>query len=156
LSALYLKVFVYLLVPCIVSEVKEYTRIGSKYYIIGKSKVSWYDSLHMCRRFGGDLVLIESAEELSEISSYLKKQGYDASAWFWTSGNDLVVNRNFQSVVNGLPLPFTAWSPGQPDVPSENCVHLWLQGPEFQMNNWYCTEKAFYICQRANLNNIRC
>ncbi|KAM8704084.1 hypothetical protein ACLKA7_008659 [Drosophila subpalustris] len=141
-------------VTCAISESQTYTRIGRKYYFIGKSKVSWFDSLHLCRRFGGDLVLIESAEEMDVITSYLKSQGYDGNAWFWTAGNDLAMTNNFISVTNGLPLPFTNWSPGQPDVAIEHCMHLWLRDGQFQMNNWLCTEKAYYICQRQN--NARC
>ncbi|KAL7731036.1 hypothetical protein ACLKA6_014254 [Drosophila palustris] len=142
-------------VTCVVSETKTFSRIGQKYYIIGRSKVTWFDSLHLCRRFGGDLALIESAEEMDTLSSYLKSKGYDGSSWFWTAGNDLVVNHNFMSVTNGLPLAFTSWSAGQPDLPGvEHCIHLWLIDGEFRMNNRACTEKAYYICQRQN--NTRC
>jgi len=141
-------------VNCEVSETQTFSRIGKKHYLIGKSKVSWFDALHLCRRFGGDLALIESSEEMNVLSTYLRNQGYDASAWIWISGNDLVTNLNFQSVTNGLPLPYTNWSPGQPDVPIEHCMHLWLQNGEFQMNNWLCDQKAYYICQRQT--NTRC
>ncbi|KAM8704085.1 hypothetical protein ACLKA7_008660 [Drosophila subpalustris] len=142
-------------VTCVVSESKTYQRIGRKYYFIGKSKVTWFDSLHLCRRFGGDLALIESAEEMDTLSSHLKSKGYDGNAWFWTAGNDLVVNHHFMSVTNGLPMPFTSWSAGQPDYPGvEHCVHLWLRDGEFRMNNWVCTEKAYYMCQRQN--DTRC
>ncbi|KAH8359367.1 hypothetical protein KR093_006140, partial [Drosophila rubida] len=99
--------------------------------------------------FGGDLTLIENAEEMNELSSYLVKQGFGAADWFWTSGNDLVENHKFSSVSNGMPLPYTSWSAGQPDLPGvEHCVHLWFMEGAFRMNNRACTEKAFYICQR--------
>jgi len=109
----------------------------------------------LCRRFGGDLVLIESAEEFAALSSYLKEKGHGADDWFWTSGNDFVMPHNFISTTNGLPLPFTYWSAGQPDFPgTERCMHLWLREGDFKMNNWMCNERAYYICQRQN--NTRC
>ncbi|KAH8409730.1 hypothetical protein KR222_002854, partial [Zaprionus bogoriensis] len=128
-----------------------FTRIGQKYYYVSQEKVSWFAAAHYCRRIGGDLVLIETPEEMSAISTYLIGQGHNENKWFWISGNDLVTTHQFTSLTNGLPLPFTAWSGGQPDFPGkEQCVHLWLREGSFKMNNWVCTEKAFFLCQRQN------
>ncbi|XP_062123851.1 C-type lectin 37Db-like [Drosophila sulfurigaster albostrigata] len=133
-------------VSCV--ETKQYSKVGGKYYFLGDTKVTWFEAAHLCRRFGGDLALIESAEEMTRISEYLKGKGYDGNAWFWISGNDLVANHQFISLTSGLPLPFTLWSAGQPDFPGqEHCVHIWLRDGTFRMNNWVCTQKAFYICQ---------
>ncbi|KAH8409729.1 hypothetical protein KR222_002855, partial [Zaprionus bogoriensis] len=124
-------------------------RIGEKYYFTGLRRINWFDAAQSCRRVGGDLALIKSAREMEQISDYLTSQGHDANAWFWISGNDLVRTHRFTSLTNGLPLPFTAWSAGQPDFPGrEQCVHLWLREGSFKMNNWVCTERAFFLCQR--------
>jgi len=139
-----------LTVTCDKGETQTYQRIGEKYYFLGKTKVSWFESAHLCRQFGGDLALIESAEEMKAISTFLKIE-HSVNDWFWISGNDLVQTFNFVSITNGLPLAFTAWSGSQPDLPGrEQCMHLWLVGPDFLMNNWICTEKAYYLCQRQN------
>ncbi|XP_034485024.1 C-type lectin 37Db-like [Drosophila innubila] len=137
-------------VTCDKSETQSYLRIGEKYYFLGKNKVNWFDSAHLCRQFGGDLALIESAEEMEAISTALKN-GHTEHDWFWISGNDLVETHKFASITNGLPLAFTSWSAGQPDYPGkEQCMHLWLRDGAFRMNNWVCTEKAYYLCQRQN------
>lgn len=143
--------FLSLIVTCHSGDNETYVRIGEKYYFTGLTKVNWFDALQKCRRFGGDLALIESAKEMDDISNYLTSQGHDANAWFWISGNDLVTTHQFMSVTNGLPLPYTAWSTGQPDNPgSEQCMHLWLREGSFKMNNWICGNKANYLCQRQN------
>ncbi|EDW67944.2 uncharacterized protein Dvir_GJ24447 [Drosophila virilis] len=139
------------------AEAKKYIRIGEKYYFIEKSeKVSWFESVHICRKFGGDLALIESAEEMNAISNYLLKEGYDNNARIWISGNDFITNHNYMSLTNGLPLAFTSWSIHQPDYPGiEHCIHLWRKDSAFQMNNWVCTQKANYLCQRQSYTRCR-
>ncbi|KAH8360021.1 hypothetical protein KR093_010210 [Drosophila rubida] len=140
-------------VACV--DTKEYTKIGNKYYLLGHTKVNWFHAAHLCRRFGGDLALIESAEEMDAVSTYLKNRGFDGNAWFWISGNDLFANHEFHSLSTGLPLTFTSWSHGQPDFPGqEHCIHIFLRDGNFRMNNWVCTNKAFYMCQIQS--NQRC
>ncbi|XP_064551027.1 C-type lectin 37Db-like [Drosophila montana] len=144
-------------VVCENAEAQKYIRIGEKYYFIGIAKtVSWFESVHICRKFGGDLALIETAEEMNAISNYLMKEGYDKNDRLWISGNDLITNQKFMSITNGLPLAFTSWSNHQPDNPGiEQCVHLWLKESAFRMNNWICTHKANYLCQRQNYTRCR-
>ncbi|XP_034486839.1 C-type lectin 37Db-like [Drosophila innubila] len=136
-------------VSCSISNSKTYSRIGQKHYFLGHEKVNWFEAAHLCRRYGGDLAQIDSAEEMNAISSHLQHQGFKDNDYFWISGNDLVINHMFLSISSGFPLTFTSWSAGQPDFPgAEHCVHLWHRDGAFRMNNWSCTEKAFYICQR--------
>ncbi|XP_023173841.2 C-type lectin 37Db-like [Drosophila hydei] len=136
-------------VTCDNSEEQNYVRLGEKYYFRGPSKVNWFEAAHICRKFGGDLALIESEDEMAVISNYLESQ--DKDGWYWISGNDLVTVHKFMSIADGLPLKFTSWSAGQPDFPGkEQCMHLWFRDSAFRMNNWKCTEKAKYLCQRQN------
>ncbi|EDW67270.1 C-type lectin 37Db [Drosophila virilis] len=143
-------------VTCNGNPQQAYQKINSKYYFIWHTKVSWFNAAHVCRRLGGDLVLIESEEEMTSVSNFLLSQGYDGSAWFWTSGNDITQNRRFQSITNGMPLSYTKWSHGEPDNAggNEHCVHLWLRDGSFKMNDWICNERAQVLCQ--NQNHTRC
>ncbi|EDW15387.1 uncharacterized protein Dmoj_GI24801 [Drosophila mojavensis] len=137
-------------VTCDDGEIHNYVRIGEKYYFHGGSKVTWFQAAHICRRFGGDLALIESAEEMQILSDYLADA--DRHAWYWISGNDLVSVHKFMSITNGQPLKFFSWSGGQPDFPGvEQCMHLWFRDSAFRMNNWKCLEKADFLCQRQNM-----
>ncbi|XP_034485953.1 C-type lectin 37Db-like [Drosophila innubila] len=137
-------------VTCDKGETQSYQRIGEKYYFLGEKMSTWFESAHLCRQFGGDLALIESAKEMDAISTFLKNRRYE-NIRIWTSGNDLVEIHKFASLTNGLPLSFTSWSVGQPDNPGiERCVHLWFKDGAFRMNNWDCPGKAFYLCQRQN------
>ncbi|KAH8402692.1 hypothetical protein KR215_007115 [Drosophila sulfurigaster] len=137
-------------VTCDKGESQLYSRIGEKYYFLGKTKITWFEAAHICRQYGGDLADIESAEEMDAISTYLKKE-HNENDWFWIAGNDLVTVHKFASLTTGLPITFTSWSVGQPDFPgTEQCMHLWLRDGAFRMNNWVCTQKAYYLCQRQN------
>ncbi|XP_060648994.1 C-type lectin 37Db-like [Drosophila nasuta] len=122
---------------------------GEKMYRILHDKITWMHNLHVCRRLGGELVVIESHDELIRLSNYLKQQGYGANDWFWTSGNDIVAPGRFLSVTTGNDLPYKLWSHGQPDNAggNEHCVHLWLKDGVFKMNDWGCQQNAKGICQ---------
>ncbi|KAH8409866.1 hypothetical protein KR222_011601, partial [Zaprionus bogoriensis] len=132
-----------------------FTRIGQKYYYISDDKANWFAAAHTCRKLGGDLALIESAEEMHAISAYLIGKAYNNTHFFWISGNDLETISKFMSITNGLPLTYFAWSAGQPDVLGlEQCIHIWLQEGSFKMNNWLCGQRAYFICQRQT--HTRC
>ncbi|XP_023169285.2 C-type lectin 37Db-like [Drosophila hydei] len=138
-------------VTCDGNSQQTYFKVNTKYYFIWHTNVSWFNAIHICRRLGGDLALIESASEMQSISNYLISQGY-GNTWLWTSGNDLVQNRKFLSVTSGMPLPYTEWSGGQPDNAggNEHCVHLWLRNNSFRMNDWICSSPAQVLCQSQN------
>lgn len=140
-----------ILVSCASKDSETYIRIGQKYYFKGLRKVNWFDAAQICRRFGGDLALFETAEELKLLSDYLLNEGTNGNNWYWISGNDLVETHKFTSITSGLPLPYLAWSVGQPDNPNvERCVHLWYKEGSFKMNNYECTKGAYFLCQRQN------
>lgn len=64
-----------ILVSCASKDSETYIRIGQKYYFKGLRKVNWFDAAQICRRFGGDLALFETAEELKLLSDYLLNEG---------------------------------------------------------------------------------
>ncbi|XP_060648964.1 C-type lectin 37Db-like [Drosophila nasuta] len=136
-------------VTCGNGQSQEYIRIGEKYYFLGETSVNWYEAAHICRRLGGNLALIETAEEWQNISDYLTLNR--SNDFFWISGDDFVNVFDYVSLTNGLSLNFTAWSSGEPNNPGiEHCIHLWNKEGGFTMNNWVCTNLAHYICQRED------
>ncbi|EDV91518.1 C-type lectin 37Db [Drosophila grimshawi] len=143
-------------VKCESAEAQNYIRIGEHHYYIGRSQASWIEAAHLCRQYGGDLALIESAAEMNAISKYLLEKGYGNDDNFWISGDDFVSTHKFMSLTNGLQLPFTDWSAGQPDYPGrEHCVHLWLRSSTYKMNNNMCERKLSFICKRQSYTRCR-
>ncbi|XP_013103161.1 C-type lectin 37Db [Stomoxys calcitrans] len=129
-------------------NVSPFTKVGKKLYNFGQSKVSWFQANLICRSMGGYLASIENQNEMSELSDYLKAN-YPTDRWWWLSGSDLQGEGDFYWYRTGERLTYTDWSIGQPDNAggSENCVHLWYKDPKFQMNDWICSQAAFYICE---------
>ncbi|XP_034115447.1 C-type lectin 37Db-like [Drosophila albomicans] len=121
-----------------------------KSYRIMSERATWIESVHYCRRMGGELVVIESQDELNRLSNYLQNQGYGESDLFWTSGNDYISRGKFYSITTGNLLPFTEWCRGQPDNygGNERCVHLYFQDGSYKMNDLVCEDKAKAICER--------
>ncbi|ALC46303.1 CG11211 [Drosophila busckii] len=132
----------------VIGNVK-YTQKGQKNYFIGKSQTNWFEAVHTCRQLGGNLAVIESDVELKFIQEYLIENRYDANHQFWISGNDLVKDGTFYSINDGFPLRFLAWSKNQPDnLGIEKCIHLFMDGAEYKMNNEKCDNHAFYLCEK--------
>ncbi|KAI8120430.1 C-type lectin 37Da [Lucilia cuprina] len=69
--------------------------------------------------------------------------------WWWLSGSDTDSEGDFYWYKNGERISYADWSAGQPDNYGghENCVHLWYIKPKYQMNDWVCHEKAYYVCE---------
>ncbi|KNC23257.1 hypothetical protein FF38_04176 [Lucilia cuprina] len=97
---------------------------------------------------GGSLASIDSQNEMSALSNYLIDK-YPLDRWWWLSGSDTDSEGDFYWYKNGERISYADWSAGQPDNYGghENCVHLWYIKPKYQMNDWVCHEKAYYVCE---------
>ncbi|XP_073831758.1 C-type lectin 37Db-like [Musca autumnalis] len=132
-------------------EVSPFTRLGQKLYHIGESKVNWFKANLICRGMGGYLASFDNQQEFNELSEHLKTN-YPTDRWFWISGSDLHSEGQFYYYRTGEPMKYAAWTSAQPDNGSnkgegEDCVHLWYKNSTYEMNDWICSQDAFYICE---------
>ncbi|KAM7347873.1 LOW QUALITY PROTEIN: C-type lectin 37Da-like [Cochliomyia hominivorax] len=128
-------------------KTERFVEIGNKFYHFGENKTSWYKALLICRSLGSFLVSFDSAEEITALSNYLIAN-YPTDKW-WISGSDLHAEGDFYWYRTGKPIIYADWSIGQPDNGGgrENCAHLWYKKPKYQMNDWICTQSAYYVCE---------
>jgi len=120
-------------------------RIANKFYYIETNlKVNWYQAAHNCREMGGNLLNIESSEEMDAILSILPKVPLDDSR-YWISSNCLAKNSYFTSVTSGEVMPYTRWGPGEPNNETgiEFCFEL--LGPA--LNDYSCSRLIRHICE---------
>ncbi|XP_065364341.1 C-type lectin 37Da-like [Calliphora vicina] len=129
-------------------NIQPFVRVDHKFYYFGQSKVSWYNAFLVCRTLGGYLASLETAEEFATLSNYLIDK-YPLDRWWWLSGSDQDSEGIFSWYNTGEPVKYADWSAGQPDNMggNEDCVHLWHVANKYQMNDWICKQKAYYICQ---------
>jgi len=114
------------------------------YYFEKYEKVNWYQAAHNCRRRGGNLLNIESSKEMDAILQALP-MGPLSETRYWTSSNCLAQNRNFLSLVTGVPMPYSRWGKGEPNNSSgsEWCVELLGTA----LNDYTCSRQIRYICE---------
>ncbi|XP_038153410.1 CD209 antigen-like protein C [Cyprinodon tularosa] len=106
---------------------------------------SWDDAKEECRNLGGDLVVIDSADEQTFLVAYTKKS-------FWIGLNDKE-NEGSWKWIDGTSPALTFWVEKQPDnggkdygAKEEDCAHIrtgegWNDLPCSYCLNWIC-EKA--------------
>ncbi|XP_062125718.1 uncharacterized protein LOC133838585 [Drosophila sulfurigaster albostrigata] len=102
---------------------------GRKTYRITSERTTSIESVHYSRRIGGELVVIESQDELNRLSNDLQTQGYGKSDLFWTSGNNYISRGTLYSLIPGKSLAVygnVSWSTGNYGG-NERCVHLYFQ-----------------------------
>ncbi|XP_034107100.1 C-type lectin 37Db-like [Drosophila albomicans] len=122
-----------------------YQLIGSKYYYIERSEeVTWFGALHKCQAIGGHLLSIKNQTEFDAIKSKL-----EVEKDYWIDINDLTKEGEFLSVVTGRNATYFNWHEDEPNNggDDENCGELWYVNDEHLMNDDYCLEKEFFICE---------
>lgn len=108
----------------------------------------------LCRRVGGDLVVIETREENELI-------GRIVAAWtpntMWIGLTDAETEDSWVWG-DGRPLEgFDAWLPGEPnDLEGEDCAHInWLQEPG-GWNDQGCTDAYGAVCEFPPGRQVSC
>lgn len=88
---------------------------------------SWQDAEDACRELGGTLFVVHSAEEETALAELMMER--TGASNFWIGLSDLEVEGRF-SWVDGSPLDFTSFAPGEPNDENdgEDCVLLRFDG----------------------------
>lgn len=89
---------------------------------------------------------------MKALSAYLVSKGW--TNWFWTSGNDLIEEGNWNWLSTGKKMIYTNWHVGQPDnaFGGEHCMNMWRSGDLFTWNDNSCRNKCYYICESRTPN----
>ncbi|KAL3837096.1 hypothetical protein ACJMK2_022477 [Sinanodonta woodiana] len=116
-------------------------------YQIIDTKISWKKASDICKHYGGNLVIIESAEEQKFISDLMKNIKFNVSG-LWL-GSDKLYPEEQRSWANGDKFSYLNWEPGEPNshVIDENCVEIHTN--DSRWNDVRCTELNGYICENS-------
>ena len=116
----------------------------------------WSDAREVCKKLGGDLVVISSAEEndfvyelvmeqqtVTETKAWIGlKKNTDDSKWYWVDGTPL--EGNYQS-----------WGEGEPNnrVGNENCAHFFGQPGKWndaacEMTGYWASKSPTILCEK--------
>lgn len=121
-------------------------QFNGHHYYCSNSPATWNTAQNVCQQNGGNLAVINSAAENAYLANLLTLQ----SAWIGCS--DTASEGNFQWV-NGDPLTYTNWYPGQPNNYNggQDYVEMLNNG---QWNDQYNSYALEYIMEISDCLNI--
>ncbi|XP_039674619.1 CD209 antigen-like protein E [Perca fluviatilis] len=118
---------------------------SSSCFLLSAESGSWEKGRQDCRERGADLVIIESSQEQTFLSEFVKKD-----TWYWIGLTDRDEEGTWKWV-DGTPLTLKNWRTGQPDngggdpqSGEEDCAHI---GPTTtEWNDMSCKSVMYWIC----------
>uniref|UniRef100_A0A7N5ZS44 C-type lectin domain-containing protein n=1 Tax=Anabas testudineus TaxID=64144 RepID=A0A7N5ZS44_ANATE len=122
-----------------------WTKSCSSCYFFSTESGSWTTGREDCRTRGADLVVIDSAEEQTFLSTFINTR-----SWIGLNDTD---NEGTWKWVDGTPLTVTYWAPTQPDNWDEythfgeDCVEI-LGGRSSEWNDISCEDSRPWICEK--------
>lgn len=128
---------------------------GERCYKVMAVQASWAEAKVYCQVIGGDLAKITSATDQTIIAGLvLKSHGIVGHERYWVDGSDMLqsgVWRWMRTNGESIPISYTNWNPGQPDIKTENCVEVrWDWSSRW--NNLNCADRLSFICQARASN----
>ena len=114
---------------------------GARCYLVAADALTWADAQVACQAQGGDLVVLEDADENLQVSALAAAR----STW-WIGATDAAAEGTWRWI-DGREADFDAWALFQPDnFFNEDCA---LQSSSGSWNDAGCEEALAYVCERA-------
>ncbi|XP_035860394.1 CD209 antigen-like protein A isoform X2 [Sander lucioperca] len=125
----------------------EWRMLSSSCYLLSAESGSWEKGRQYCRDRGADLVVIDSSEEQTFLSKFIKQ---NTQYWIGLTDRD---EEGTWKWVDGTPLTLKNWRRGQPDNGGgdplwgeEDCAHI---GPyTTEWNDLSCKSVMYGICEK--------
>ncbi|XP_017050559.1 uncharacterized protein LOC108094483 [Drosophila ficusphila] len=128
-------------------ELSKQFKFGEKFYHIeSKETENWYDALTRCEEMGGQLISLQTEEELKAIRPYLQP-----SSNYWLDISNVLYGGEFKSESTGQKPKFfnVNSSDGTSSLNGDFCIGLNANDVEY-MKPLDCTTPNHYICEANN------
>jgi hypothetical protein len=127
--------------PC----AREFTAGTSAYCLVGAAPATWEQAQRACSAAGGNLAVIETAEENEAIARGVGVRPNLALGSLWIGLNDRVREGDFRWI-GGEPVGRAAWRAGEPNnAGDEDCVE-WSPA-DGQWNDLRCSAQLGSLCE---------
>ncbi|XP_045124302.1 sushi, von Willebrand factor type A, EGF and pentraxin domain-containing protein 1-like isoform X1 [Portunus trituberculatus] len=122
---------------------------------------SWDKAAQLCKRFGSDLVLVESYEQNNFTNTLAKRSLDDAANSYWlglVTLNDLSTNTLGSASGKHVSLYSGFWSQGQPQVSGGECVRARLTDQHQSWELSTCENLLPFMCrvQACTSGSVHC
>jgi len=120
-----------------------YQKIGTRYFFINDTPMTWDEADLFCREKGGYLAAFQNQEEVDAIQPKLRKEFY-----YWLGINDKEKRGKFVSVASGKPAPFLNGNVDEPYYRHRDELCMAIKNGRIRIAP--CTSSIFQICQLDN------
>ncbi|XP_048245490.1 C-type mannose receptor 2-like [Haliotis rufescens] len=120
---------------------------GDHPYILVLNTSVWETArLNCMSSFGGHLAIVDSIDKINFLTVLINATGDFFLRKFYIGASDIQEEGSWRWM-DGSPLNFTYWRPGQPtSTPDQDCL-AWKFGDGWR--NRPCTDNIFSICERS-------
>ena len=105
---------------------------------------TWKAARNICKKLGGDLAVIGTADVEAELEKYLPD---DIEVWFGLTDQE---EEGTWKWVNGAPMGYANWDDGEPNnhFGTENCVHFSVfHDHPYKWNDMDCLAHYNFLCE---------
>ncbi|CAC5360534.1 MRC [Mytilus coruscus] len=136
---------------------------GNSCYFISDTRKTWADAANFCRAYNARLASVETRAEndfltdIIRLKNGLTERGYRSlDNDYWIDGTDEIIEGEWIWAESGMPLTYTNWMPGTPDLyepREENCLEIvkWTDHVG-QWNDDHCIDTSHFICEMEGVN----
>ncbi|XP_070539201.1 perlucin-like protein [Ptychodera flava] len=116
----------------------------SCYYVYDYPLYTFDDAERVCNGMGASLVIINDADENLFLKAFTRHQRH-----IWIGVTDVEVE-GVWVWVDGSPLTYSNWMPGEPNNAGkrEHCAHLY-SNQHGKWNDYPCSTRFGFICEKA-------
>ena len=126
------------------------------YKFVTQDKKTWTEARGMCQDMGGDLVSLETMDEIYWIRGYRSYHSALRPEWLWLGGYRVDNKWMWKGKLADTPIGITDWAGTEPqDIPAENCLAMFGDEKEWPATHWFrwlniaCDYKYGYICEKS-------
>jgi len=127
----------------------DFIPFNGKCYKIHTQSANWIDAWTYCAEMRSSLATLNTKEINDFLVDQIKNNPLLHGKYYWIGGAALEVKLKYRWI-DGTPLTYTNWYPGEPNDAGKNedCMELMSESYNYQWNDGVCTNlgKGF-ICQ---------
>lgn len=132
---------------------KDWKRFEKSCYLSPKTSLSWLAAQLNCSKYNSHLVTVSTQRENSFlIREFVTRQ--QSSRHFWIGLQRVPFDHSVWVWVDGSPLTFSDWYPGQPDNyrQEEFCGEMYVLQVRYGVVKWNdlnCSRASSFICEKG-------
>lgn len=132
---------------------KDWKRFENSCFMSPSASFDWFSAQANCSQYNAHLATISSESENAFLIREIVSKYYQRHFWIGLKRSPFVYS--VWAWVDGSPVSFTDWWPGQPDdyLSGEGCAEFYgYIGSNVHWNDLNCSKSVRFICEKGNVS----